>query len=52
MAQPLPTEPAPTDAAVTETVFLTEYERGLRAAVLGAILGVVLVALARRRTEG
>jgi hypothetical protein len=50
MADPLPTE---TDAAASaETVFLTEYERGLRAAVLGAVLAVVLVALARRRTDG
>ena len=29
--------------------FLTEYQRGMRAAILGAILGVILALLARRR---
>ena len=43
MTEPLPPEAAP------EGAFLTEYERGLRAAILGAILGAVLVVLARRR---
>jgi hypothetical protein len=33
----------------TEHEFLTEYERGLRAAILGAALGVVLALLGRRR---
>jgi hypothetical protein len=32
-----------------EHEFLTEYERGLRAAVLGAVLGAALALLARRR---
>jgi hypothetical protein len=30
-------------------VFLTEYERGMRAAILGVVLGAVLVLLGRRR---
>lgn len=29
--------------------FLTEYERGFRAAILGAVLGVVLAVLGRHR---
>jgi len=29
--------------------FLTEYQRGARAAFLGAVLGLVLALLARRR---
>ena len=33
----------------TEDRFLTEYERGIRAAILGAVLGVVLLVLGRRR---
>jgi hypothetical protein len=32
-----------------EHEFLSEYERGLRAAVLGAFLGTVLALLARHR---
>jgi hypothetical protein len=36
-------EPAP------ETPYLTELERGARAAILGALLGIVLVIVGRRR---
>jgi hypothetical protein len=32
-----------------ERPFLTETERGMRAAILGAILGLVLAVLTRRR---
>lgn len=42
-------EPVPSKDDATEIVFLTEYERGLRAAILGAVLGAVIVVLARRR---
>ena len=39
----------PVEVPSMEPVFLTEYERGARAAVLGAALGVVLALLGRRR---
>jgi hypothetical protein len=35
--------------AAPETEYLSEIERGARAAILGAILGVVLAVLGRRR---
>jgi hypothetical protein len=35
--------------AVPETRYLTEIERGSRAVVLGAILGLVLAVFGRRR---
>jgi hypothetical protein len=35
--------------AAPETEYLSEIERGTRAAILGAILGVVLAVLGRRR---
>lgn len=38
--------PAETSA---EQPFLSEYERGMRAAILGAVLGIVLALLGRRR---
>jgi hypothetical protein len=35
--------------AAPETEYLTEIERGMRAAMLGVILGLVLAVLGRRR---
>ena len=35
--------------AAPETEYLTEIERGTRAAILGVILGLVLAVLGRRR---
>jgi hypothetical protein len=35
--------------AAPETEYLTEIERGTRAAMLGVILGLVLAVLGRRR---
>jgi hypothetical protein len=35
--------------AAPETDYLTEIQRGTRAAILGAILGLVLALLGRRR---
>jgi hypothetical protein len=35
--------------AAPETGYLTEIERGTRAAILGVLLGVVLALLGRRR---
>jgi len=37
------------ETLVVADPFLTEYQRGARAAILGAVLGVVLVLLGRRR---
>jgi hypothetical protein len=42
---PTPTEPPTPPAAA----FLTERERQVRAVTLGALLGVILAVLARRR---
>ena len=39
----------PPEAPATAHTFLTEYQRGARAAILGAALGVVLALLGRRR---
>jgi hypothetical protein len=39
----------PVEVSSAEPVFLTEYERGARAAVLGVVLGVMLAVLGRRR---
>ena len=39
----------PTETHENGPTFLTEYERGVRAAILGAVLGVVLALLGRRR---
>jgi hypothetical protein len=39
----------PVETPAAEQPFLTEYARGARAAILGAVLGVLLAVLGRRR---